>query len=568
MNDKSIQLGDYQWTINEIIEQVTDGNLEGLFYSWGEFSTPTKYVRCDGSNMAIRKCTVTSQVFIECDFSHIDASDTVFIDCLFLNCSFEHANLNNVTFAGTAIIQNGEMSKKEMFKNAGMFRTKFKSSSLNRTVLSQLNFKGRSFRYSIFENVIFNEMSTKHASFENAYLNGCTIDCLDLQNSSCRGIIINNCKIKKYASSLEKALGGIGILQTLEHCNDIKLSDMNGNVIDRIDMLCEKLEDVSQNFRSEGKFFEYINIMNYLYTRKQENEKKYILQPESALKLSIHNDSINGYPVSEGGMLLCQGVRLSCETITDNGNKISLDDVLYTLQLMFFFNINEYILLKTLLSIYKNEVLTRQDEYSDLLILSQIKHYFQAVGSRIKSEVYRITFHSATASWLSQDDRNDFYEFCKEFISVVADGNNDFKLVSMHEGSIDAIFESLFNIQNILIASAILGCRFEMRDGKINFTFNPAEGIKSYGEFIEKMAKIPFDITKDKFNALFDSIKDRLTNLKKHVKKNTISGIIEQNNALRDVEEIIRETPMIDDRQGTKSIDKPENFPKNKTIGK
>jgi len=488
MNIKTIQIDNYQWTSNKVIEDIVSKNLEDYFYSWGVFSTPTSYTKCNGNNIAIRKCTIDSQLFIECDFRGIDASDSTFIDCLFLNCQFKNANFHKANFIGTAIIQD-KNCQNERF-GAGVSQTQFNSSQLNHSVLSNLKLDGCSFRYSVFENTIFNQVSIEYTSFEDAYFNNCTLDSLDLRSSACRGIIIiDNCKIKKYVSSPEKTLGGIGTLQILKYGDDVELYKGSNKI--KSNELEKELEKVSYGFLLKGKLFEFINIMNYLYeARTQKHVNNYILPSRSALQPFIQNNSVNGYLVSEKGKLLYQIIDSAYETIINSDNKIDLDDILYSLKLMFFLNINEYILLRLLLDIYKNEMLTRQNNYSDFLVLSQIKYYFQAIGNQIKSNIYRITFHNETASWLDRDSRNDFYEFCKQFIITAGEDNVDFKLVSMHEGSIDAIFESLFNIENILIVASILGCRFEIKEGKISFLLNPAEGIKTYGEFIKQIASI------------------------------------------------------------------------------
>ncbi|MCL2102192.1 MAG: pentapeptide repeat-containing protein, partial [Fibromonadales bacterium] len=268
MDDRKIQIGNYQWTSIEVVEEFTDEKLEGSFFSWGEFSTPTRYIGCNGSSLAMRKCTIISQIFIECNFDFIDASDSIFIDCLFVNCSFKNANFHNANFIGTAIIQDGILSDNEMFKGAGMSQIKFKKSNSNNSVLSKLNLGGCGFRHSVFENVIISEVSTEHTSFENAYFSNCIIDCFNLRKSACRGIIVDNCKIGKYFSSLEKVLGGIGILQTLKQCDNFELN-IGDHKIDKLSELWKMLKEVSNNFVSDGRLFEFINIINYLYTKKQ-----------------------------------------------------------------------------------------------------------------------------------------------------------------------------------------------------------------------------------------------------------------------------------------------------------
>ncbi|MCL2027587.1 MAG: pentapeptide repeat-containing protein [Bacteroidales bacterium] len=542
MDTKTMQIGDYLWTPGGITGHISNEKLKHRFFSWTEFSTPTSYTKCDGSDMAIRKCTFVSQYFIECDFDRIDASDSTFIDCLFLNCSFKNANFHSATFVGTAIIRDKDLPNKETFKGAGMAQTKFKSSHSNRTILSNLNFEGCGFRHSIFESAVFNKLSIKHASFENAYLKECIIDCLDLKNSACRGIIVENCKVKKYTSSLEKALGGIGILQTLEDCDvfELHFGDFR---IDKLSVLWKKLGEIYGNFISAGKLFEFINIINYLWAKEQEKiSEKYHLSNSNALQLSIHNNSVRGYPVSREGIFLHQAIDTAYKELNEEGKKINLDDILYSLKAMYFLNIREYVLLKLLFDIYKNESLTRQNDYSDFLIVSQINHYFHIVGNRIVSNVYKITFHNETALWQNENDRNNFYEICKQFMAVAAEKDNDFKLVSMHEGSIDAIFESLFSIDKILIAASILGCRFQVIDGKISFMFAPADGIKSYAELIKELASIiPFlgdkKITNNTFNSILEKIATVISRLREYASKNPVTGDIKQNNATEEIEE-------------------------------
>ena len=142
----------------------------------------------------------------------------------------------------------------------------------------------------------------------------------------------------------------------------------------------------------------------------------------------------------------------------------------------------------------------------------------------------------------------------------------------MHEGSIDAIFESLFNIENILIVASILGSRFQFEDGKISFVINPSEGIKSYVEFIKLIASIiPLmgdkKPTQTKFDDISKKAKKVVGSLRKYVIRNVINGNIEQNNATKEIEETIRETRAIDKR-GENSITNETIVTKRKVIHK
>jgi uncharacterized protein YjbI with pentapeptide repeats len=549
MDYKKIKIDDYKWTSRKVTTNVTYENLESFFYSWGEFSTPTSYIKCDGNNIAIRKCTITSQLFIECNFNGIDASDTMFIDCLFRNCTFEKANFCKTSFIGTAIIQDKYHGYEEF--GAGMSQSQFRNSELNYSILSNINLNRCNFRHSVFENTIFNKVSTEYTTFEDAYLNNCIIDILNLKKSACRGIIINDCKIGKYISSFEKTLGGIGVLQILESCNDIELY-MGDEKFDKLDKIRGKLKDVSENFLREGKFFEFINIMNYLYTLIQRVDENYISDSKKDIQLFIKNSSTNGYLVSERGEFLYKIINYGFEAISDNGKKINLDDILYSLKLMFFLGINEYILLKLLLHIYKNEMLISQNSYSNFLIVSQIQHYFQIIGSRIKSTMYKIILYNETALWLNQDDRNHFYDFCHQFFTMVVKENSDFKLVSMHEGSIEVVFV-LSDIRDIIIIAAILGCEFKFKDGNlISFSFNLGKKIKQYVEFMKLMSPIAplmdlLNITKDIFNTILKKTKDKaLENLEEYVKKNKITGRIEQETPLKEITEYTNDTQTIE----------------------
>lgn len=550
MDIKKIQIDNYEWTSNTIVEQIRNEDLEGRFYSWGEFSVPTIFTKCNGNNLAIRKCTISYQLFIECDFQKIDASDSTFVDCLFLNCIFTNANFHKANFIGTAIVQDENFQVKRL--GAGMSQTKFKSSNLNNSILSNLKLDGCSFRHSVFENAVWNKITIEYTSLEDAYFNNCTIDTLNLRSSACRGIIIQDCTIKKYISSLEKTLGGIGILQTLDRCEEIELY-VFGNKINSIDLLADKLDEVSLNFLSEGKLFEFINIINYLYTRVKETEKQHALSSEFSLQLSFQDGFVNNYPVSKKGELLYHAINSAYATINANGNRINLDDILYSLKLMFFLDIHEYALLILMLNIYQNEVSTRQNDYSDLLVLSQIKHYFQVLGELIRENRYRITLHNNTALWNNKDDRNDFYEFCKQFISI--EETADCKLVSMHEGSIEIVFEFLFS-GKILIPALILGCNLEIKDGKISFSFNPIKGIKTYTQLIKALLKLPSVKTEKITEREFDSIYEETNaELKKYITDNEICGKMEPNNALQEVDKAIRKTKELEKTKETARIE-------------
>ncbi len=550
MSNKIIKTKNYEWKYPKITESVTDENIEGYFYSWGEFSTPTIYTRCNGNSLSIRKCTLISQIFIECDFRGVDASDSKFIDCLFLNCLFEKANFHKSSFVGTAILQDKEEFYNEKF-NAGVSQTKFKSSELNKSILSHLKLDGCNFRHAIFENTIFDKVSIKYTSFEDAYLANCIINTLDLRHSACRGIIVTNCKITEYISSLEKTLGAIGALQTLESCDKISLSSVSDTKINNLYELKVKLKEVSQKFLAKGKLFEFLNIMNFLHTQSETHAQNYIISSKELPKISVQNGTVNGYPISEKGRFLYKITNSAYETISNNGCVVSLDDILYSLKLMFFLNINEYSLLKFLLDIYKNEVLTSQNDYADFLVLSQINHYFQVIGSQIKSNRYRITFHNEKASWQDREDRNNFYEFCKDFIYIATE-NKDFKLISMHEGSIDAVFDSfVVGINGILIAATILGIRFQYKGGEVNFEVDASKGIKSYGEFLKTIASIiPFlgdnKPTLEEFERISKETRKVIEKLGKYIAKNIISGNILQKNATEEIEEVIKEIRLID----------------------
>jgi len=490
MDKEIVKIGKNKWSSRAIKEFINNENLESRFYSWGLFSEPTKYLNCDGSNLAIRKCTFDSQIFIECDFDRIDASDSSFINCLFLNCTFRNANFHKSTFIGSAIINDEKISHKDSstLNGAGMSQTKFKSSDLNKPMLINLKLDGCSFRHSIFNDTVLNNTSISYTSFEDAYFNNCSIDKLDLRKSACRGVIFTNCEIENYISSVEKILGSIGSLQILEHCKNIELSYLD-NKITKESLLISKLKESSQNFLDEGKLFEFINIMYYVMKKTKDFHIKNTSASKFDLTLFSTDDYFNGYKLSDTGINLYNLSNQAFENISKNGKEINLDDILYSLKLLFFLNVNEYVMLKFLLNIFKVEMQKKDSDYSDFLIISQINQYFQTIGERIKSSRFQVMFYNETASWYDRESRNNFDEFCRTFIEKGA-GEKNFKLVSMHEGSIEAIFESLFNFNNIIIAAVILGCKFEISNENVSFILDPKSGIKSYSNFLTKIASI------------------------------------------------------------------------------
>jgi len=211
---------------------------------------------------------------------------------------------------------------------------------------------------------------------------------------------------------------------------------------------------------------------------------------------------------------------------------------------MYFLEINEYVLLKFFLDIFNMEVEQRKSDYSDFLIISQIRQYFYTIGERIKGDKYILRFHNSNALWKEEKHRNGFYEFCRIFIEEGI-GEHDYHLLSMHEGSIDAIFESLFNIQNILIAAAILGCEFEVKDNKIGFRFSAKDGIKSYMQFLKELGSIlPFfgnkKPTEKEFNNGLERMKGIVDKISPYLKTNKIDGDIKQNTASKIIEETIK----------------------------
>jgi len=530
MYDKKIQIGKHQWFYTNTNNEIQNESLADYFFSWGEFSTPTRYIKCDSNAFALRKCVITSKLFIECDFCGIDASDTIFIDCLFLNCLFKNANFHKASFIGSAIIQ--DTNRDENFIGAGMSQSQFKNSEQNYSILSNVNLNRLGFRHSVFESTIFNNISIEYTSFEDAYFNSCVIDTLNLKNSACRGIIINNCKIEKYISSFEKALGGIGILQGLKYCDDIELYFGNDK-IDTLGGVEKKLDEVFKNFIREGKLFEFINIVNYLYKQTKKNNESYTSNSANVLLLPTQNAIVNDYPISERGKFLYEIISSGYSTINNDGKKISLDDILYSLKLMFFFDINDYILVRLLSDIYKNEMLTCQSQYSNFLIESQILRYFQMICASIKSNKYSIVFHNRTASWLNQDDRNTFCTFCQLLITTTAEENT--KLISMHEGSIVIEF-TLESIANFIILISILGCELKIEKGEVFFSLVPARGIKTFGEFIESINPLTPLLKNEEFTEkAFNEIKKAFTKiaeyLKNYIKKNKINGDIKQERA-------------------------------------
>lgn len=554
MDEENMKFGKDEWFSKTITKFITNESLQNIFYSWGEFSEPVKYTHCDGSNLAIRKCTFDTQIFTDCDFSRIDASDSTFINCLFFNCIFHNANFYKSTFIGSAIINDDKLSNEDSstLSGTGMSQTKFKNSDLNKSMLINLNLDGCSFRHSIFDDAILNNVSVIYTSFEDAYFKGCKIDKLDLRKSACRGVIFINCEIENYISSVEKILGSIGALQILEHCKNIELSFLD-NKITKEALLISKLKESSENFLSEGKLFEFINIMYYILEKTKDIKIKNISASKFDLTLFSEGNYFNGYKISDMGKQLYSLSNQAYETIIKNGKEINLDDILYSLKLIFFLNVNEYVLLKFLLDVFKIEMQKRNSDYSDFLIVSQINQYFQAIGEKIKSCKYKITFYNETASWQNRESRNDFDEFCRTFIKQ-GTGESNFKLVSMHEGSIEAIFETLFNFNNILIASAVLGCKFGVINGKLTIVFDPKLGIKSYANFLKSIASIlPLIGDKKPSKDEFDSVLKKITKVSKslinYILKNKVKGNVEQGNASEEIEEIIKETRLIDKKE-------------------
>lgn len=498
----------FEWKILKPIEERSSIAKED-FNCWGVYTIPSKYSGCKFNNLALRKCMFDSQQFINCDFTEIDASDSVFINCLFLNCKFNHANFGKTSFSGCAIIQSEDHAHASNFANAGMSQSRFLSiSEEQRTFIVNVKFHGLGFRHAVFNGIVMRSVVVDHTSFENALFQECDIDVLKMDNSSCRGVVFKKCKIQLFISTLEKVIGSIGGLEMLEKCKAFVLSFVGHEAITEVSDLKNLfgLHARDMTFAKDGNLFEYINVMNYLYTQSKshyaENEKK------SKLDVAILQSEIqNGFKTTERANYLYTITMRVYENISNKGEDIDLDNILYTLKLMYFLNINEYKFWNVLKLIFEGVKRSRHPDYADFLTVSQIDYYLDEVGGKIKKDTFLITILNESISWDSQEERLRF----QKVIDLLFDSSdeNDHKLISLHEGSVEVILD-LIRPDNFLAACCLLGIRIKASSKHgVSFTFDVKMAVQTYADFLRKIIPLtkffgPTKITQKKFDEILN----------------------------------------------------------------
>src|SRR5262249_22499930 len=148
------------------------------------------------------------------------------------------SNFNKTSFIGSAFVESPEQhSEKLNFDGASMSQARFFASSKQKTLVVNIKFHGLGFRHSVFNNVMIRNTTVDYCSFENALLDQCDIDLLKLDRSSCRGIVIKDCSIQEFVSTVEKTIGAIGAFEMLNNCKKINLEFANFIITDKNELI-------------------------------------------------------------------------------------------------------------------------------------------------------------------------------------------------------------------------------------------------------------------------------------------------------------------------------------------
>lgn len=532
--ENKYEFGGVEWTVaNEGSNIMSRIKVED-FFSWGTFDRPAKYEECNFSNQAIRKCVFDSQQFIECDFSRVDASDSQFINCLFLDCKFTNANFGKTSFIGTAFVESVDRHlENSNFEGAGMSQARFLPSSKQKTVIVNIKFHSLGFRHSVFNNVIIRNTTVDYCSFENALLDECDIDLLKLDRSSCRGIVVKECNVEQFISTVEKAIGAIGILELLQSCKEINLEFADRKITSVTELIQLFVENAAtMNFAKNGKLFEFVNIMQYLFKQSQAFGRSYLEKRRGEIVVS-RGESIDGFRTSEFSEYLCLVTLDAYARIVERGENVDIDDILYSLKMMYFLDIHEYKFMLLLESMLDQMNISLEEDYTQSVSLSQINYYFDKVGQEIKKDTYQLVILDESVNWKNPDERLEFQKFIDELFASCS--KEDYRLVSLHEGSAEAIFD-IIRPEYILTIIVVLGVRLNYSEKTgIEFRFEPSAGLRNFGSYLNKVASIfPLlgqkKVEEDVFNQILKSISDSLKN---YVARHELSGKVAQRTARR-----------------------------------
>jgi len=234
-------------------------------------------------------------------------------------------------------------------------------------------------------------------------------------------------------------------------------------------------------------------------------------------------------------------VMKSLGIISENGKNIDLDNILYTLKLLYFFDIKEYILLRAINDLFDTVKITKHIDYSDFLTTSQIEHYLNEIGFKIMRESYRVELINEKVSLQNFKEIEKFYNFSNTLIKC--SGINNYSLISIQKGSIEAIYE-LIDPYKLLMVVCILGIdlKYDKVEG-LSFKFNPQNGIKCFSDFLKQVATIPFPNRDNNDENVFIKILKLIPkSLMKYINANNVSGKVKQQRASEYRKKIIKGT--------------------------
>ena len=530
-------------------KEIRSRNLIGYLYSWTTYSVPRKYFQCDATDLAIRRSVFEKQEFIDCIFEQVDASDSVFIDCKFTNCSFKGVSFHRTSFLGT-IIEDSHNAE-DLWDGATLQQSRFASSTNNQSSLIGVHFRNVGLRYATFRNTSFLSTKFDYSSLEDVQFIDCTFDELDLRQSSCRGASFQGGQAGIFSTTLEKALGYIGIWSFLQRCPRCRIKHEECEMSDLAEINAV-IASGSNAFLEQAKLFEFINIMIMMYETQTSNIHETQACPES-LDLLCRKVRLDGYSISDLGLFLYEMLKKGAEYIAKSGKQITQDSILYILKLIQFTGIKDYLLLQVLSDLVYLVRQTSNDSDVDQLITPQIDYLIREISKSIRSHRFRVEFTHHDLNWGDFDKIKEFHSFNEKLLHYAGVANYQFRCVQ--QGSINSIFEFVEPLKLIAVV-AILGVRFEKSDKRgISFVFDPLLALRAFGDFLLKIKELlpikEIDISQMKED-VFDKMVDRILKDKdiiEYIKKNHITGGVTQVDASELIDtgspKILKNTPGI-----------------------
>jgi uncharacterized protein YjbI with pentapeptide repeats len=452
----------------EFIRESFDGSiLTGpiIYYN-------SSFHRCDFPHTKIN-----NYIFINCDLSHMECTGAIFEECIFINIDCRHTNFTNSRFRGCLILDNdinyskNQTTVEYSFDKAGLSKTIWESSNTVDTIIANTKFQSSAFRDSLFTNVIFKNFSNYSTSFENAKIINCFMDNFDLEQSSCRGLLLKNTQCDHLTISLPKIPYVIGLEEVLTHHNSAfsitnTVSD-NKLIYTNIDTeLVSILYNGVSNLLGTNKLFEYINL-SYLFLTLSKQQHLSIPEIENKEELSVE--------------VLFQKYIL--ELYSNEAFEISLENFEMCCKFLIYKKINSILIYKELVSIFSDYYQSISDYNYEKYGLCRI--FLEEIGKNTYiPNHFHLKILNKSASMQSHLNRQEFEEFFNILINI---SNFNFsqnkEYIKLIEGSISSqVFIGTPKLIGVSLICVLLGSDISYKDNTFSYNFDSNKFTKNIND--------------------------------------------------------------------------------------